>query len=167
MGLPDADAATQIEPSMLGIRVAGKFAGDVEGFFCSRNLFKILEGMASEPVQIREAAQCFALPLGLLRKSTFTVDETAEVRVANGDLHAHPPRVLADRTAPGRGCCRRSIAAGWTDRDGEGGEDIANAFHIVSRWSGLAVPLARFSSLGLPSFQNALDVAPGALVIGD
>src|SRR5215218_2819271 len=31
----------------------------------------------------------------------------------------------------------------------------------------LPVPLARFSSPGLPAFQDALDVAPGPLVIGD
>src|SRR5215210_6315121 len=143
---------------MLGVRVAGERAGDVEGLFRSGNRLEVLERMAREPVEIREAAQRFALPLRLLGEPAFTMDEPAEIGVSNGDLHAHPARVLTDGTAPRWARRRRAIAAGRTDRDGEGGEDVADAFHRVSRCPALPVPLARFSSCRLPAFQDALDV---------
>src|SRR5215210_6293129 len=114
---------------MLGVRVAGERAGDVEGLFRSRNRLEILERMARESIEVREFAQLLALPLRLLGEPAFTVDQPAEIGMSNGDLHAHPARVLADRTSPRWGRRGRAVAAGRTNRDGKGGEDVADAFH--------------------------------------
>src|SRR5215203_510042 len=152
---------------MLWVRVASERAGDVVGLFRSRDRLEVLERMARESIEVREFAQLLALPLCLLREPALAMDQPAEIGVSNRNLHAHPARVFADGTAPCWGRRGRAVAAGRTDRDREGGEDVADAFHEISRCPALTVPLARFSSRGLPAFQNALDVAPGALVIGD
>ena len=81
---------------MLGVRVTGERAGDVESLLSPGNVLEVLERMAREPVEIRKAAQRFTLSLRLLREPALAVDEPAEIGVANGDLHAHPARVLAD-----------------------------------------------------------------------
>src|SRR5215212_122727 len=167
MSFSHADAAPQIKPAVLRIRVTSKRTGNVEGFFRSWNRLEVLERMTRETVEIRESAQCLALPLSLLREPALAVDEAPKIGVSNRDLHAHPSRIFADWTAPGRGRRRRAVAAGGTYRDGEGGEDVANTFHRLFHYPVLTVALARFSTLGLPAFQDALDVAPGALVIGD
>src|SRR4051794_34957527 len=152
VGLANTDATAQVEPAMLGVRVTGERAGDVEGLFRSRNQFEVLKCMAREPVEVREAAKLVVPTVCLLGRLTFAFEQPAEIGVSNGNLHAHPACILADGTTPRWSRRRRAIAAGRTDWNGEGRKDVADAFHRVSRCPALPVPLARFPARGLPTF---------------
>ena len=108
VGFADADATAQVEPAF----GSGSRANSARRRrpLRSRDQLEILEGMPREAIEIREAAQRLAPPLRLLGEPALAVEEPAEVRMPNRDFHAHPARILADRTAPRWGRRGRAVA---------------------------------------------------------
>ena len=94
VSFPNADAAPQVEPAMLGIRVAGKRAGNFESLFRSRNRLEILERVARESVKIRETAQRLALSLGLLAEPALAVDQPPKIGWPTGTSMRTQPASL-------------------------------------------------------------------------
>src|SRR3954453_8019855 len=113
----------------------------------------------------RQASQFITTAVFAFDNFAVALDESAKIGVPDRNLHPHPPGVLTFLAPPGRFRGGRSVTVRRTDRNGEGREDVTDALHSEFLLMS-AIPLAWCPPLSSPAFENPLDVAPGAFVIG-